>query len=173
MRTWVYVDGLNLFYGSLKGTPSVTEEMHLEYQKLLEQNPGLEVRLNELPGRVFSGKQHPTAGARAVFLCYMLPAPGMAAHEGKQADPNVWSEENGSTAWYLYDLGTGKILEEPTEILKFVRCQPDTPRHRAVDDKTLGEIRKKVETHLKNTYLKRVQALVGVKAALKCWMELS
>jgi superfamily II DNA or RNA helicase len=166
-------EALREFNQAYEGTPSATEEMHLEYQRLLEQNPGLEIRLNELPGRVFSGKQHPTAGARAVFLCYMLPAPGMAAHEGKQADPNVWSEENGTTAWYLYDLDTGNILEEPTEILKFVRCQPDTPRQRAVDDKTLAEIRKKVETHVKNTYLKRVQAPVGVKATLKCWMELS
>lgn len=97
----------------------------------------------------------------------------MAAHEGKQADPNVWSEENGSTAWYFYDLATEKILEEPTEILKFVRSKPDTPRHRAIADKTLSEIRKKVETHVKNTYLKRVQAPVGVKATLKCWMELN
>jgi hypothetical protein len=33
--------------------------------------------------------------------------------------------------------------------------------------------RNKVEAHLKITYLKKVQAPQGVKAALKCWMELS
>lgn len=30
-----------------------------------------------------------------------------------------------------------------------------------------------VEKHIKNTYFKKVQAPVGVKAALKAWMELS
>jgi superfamily II DNA or RNA helicase len=166
-------EALREFNQAYEGTPSATEEMHLEYQRLLEQNPGLEERLNSLPGRVFSGKQHPTPGTRALFFCYRLPAPGIAAHEGREADPAVWSEENGSTAWYLYHLDTAKILEEPTEILGAIRCQPNTPRRRALEDKTLGDIRRKVEAHLKNTYLKKVQAPQGVKATLKCWMELS
>ena len=34
-------------------------------------------------------------------------------------------------------------------------------------------MRGKVEKHIKNTYLKRVDAPVGVKPALKCWMELN
>ena len=66
-----------------------------------------------------------------------------------------------------------KILEEPAEILTLICSRPDTPRHRNLEDKTLRDIRKTVEAHLKNTYLKRVQAPQGVKAALKCWMELS
>lgn len=164
---------LREFNQAYEGTPSATEEMHLEYQRLLEQNPGLEDHLNSLPGRVFSGKEHPAPGTQALFFCYRLPAPGIAAHEGREADPAVWSEESGSTAWYLYHLDTGKILEEPSEILSVIRCQPDTPRRRALEDKTLGDIRKKVEAHLKNTYLKKVQAPQGVKAALKCWLELN
>jgi hypothetical protein len=93
-------EALREFNQAYECTPSATEEMHLEYQRLLEQNPGLEERLNSLPGRVFSGKQHPAPGTRALFFCYRLPAPGIAAHEGREADPTVWSEENGSTAWY-------------------------------------------------------------------------
>jgi superfamily II DNA/RNA helicase len=166
-------EALHEFNQAYEGTPSATEEMHLEYQRLLEQNPGLEDRLNALPRRVFSGKQHPSPGARALFFCYRLPSPGVAAHEGREADPNVWSEENGTTAWYLFDLGAAKILEEPTEILSFIRCLPDTSRRRTFEDKTLSVIRKTVEGHIKNTYLKKVQAPQGVKAALKCWMELS
>ncbi len=38
---------------------------------------------------------------------------------------------------------------------------------------TLAEIRSKIETHIKNTYLKSVQAPVGVKPALKAWLELT
>ncbi len=37
----------------------------------------------------------------------------------------------------------------------------------------LRELRLKVEKHIKNTYLKQVQAPVGVKPVLKCWMELN
>ena len=37
----------------------------------------------------------------------------------------------------------------------------------------LHEVRLKVEKHIKNTYLKQVQAPVGVSPVLKCWMELN
>ena len=79
----------------------------------------------------------------------------------------------GYTAWYLYDLSGEKITEEPTEIITFIRSKPDTPRHRAIANETLSEIRAKIEKHIKNTYLRKVNAPVGVKASLKCWMELS
>jgi superfamily II DNA or RNA helicase len=161
------------FNQAYEGTPSATEALRLEWQKLLEDDPDLEARLNVLPGRVFSGKEHPKADARAVFFCYALPAPGIEAHEGKSGDPNIWSEAMGHTTWYLWDLASEKIIEEPTEIIKFIRCNPDTPRHRAIADKTLSEIRAKTEKHITNTYFKKVQAPVGVKATLKAWMELS
>jgi hypothetical protein len=38
---------------------------------------------------------------------------------------------------------------------------------------TLTDIRKKVEKHIKNTYLRRVQAPQHVKPTLKAWMEIS
>lgn len=38
---------------------------------------------------------------------------------------------------------------------------------------TLREIRLKIEKHIKNTYLKSVQAPVGEKPILKCWMEMN
>ena len=33
--------------------------MNLEYQKLLQEYPGLAKALDALPGRLFSGKEHP------------------------------------------------------------------------------------------------------------------
>ena len=42
-----------------------------------------------------------------------------------------------------------------------------------VEKPTLRDIRLKIEKHIKNTYLKQVQAPVGVKPTLKCWMELN
>jgi hypothetical protein len=73
----------------------------------------------------------------------------------------------------LYDITTGKILEQPEEIVAFIRSTPETPRRVAMPQPDLHSVRLKVEKHIKNTYLKQVQAPVGVKPELKCWMELS
>ncbi len=37
----------------------------------------------------------------------------------------------------------------------------------------LRPVRLKIEQHIKNTYLKQMQAPVGIKPTLKCWMELN
>ena len=166
-------DAVKDFNHVYEGTTTATEAMHLEYQKLLADNPGLEERLSNLPRRVFSGKQHPTAGSRAVFFCYALPAPSVQDRDGQGEDAQKWTEKAGFTKWYLYDLATEKIGEEPGEIIGLIRSQPDTPRHRGIEDKTLSEIRGQIDKHIKNTYLKQVQAPVGVKPVLKAWMELS
>ncbi len=65
------------------------------------------------------------------------------------------------------------ILEEPGEIVASIRSTPNTPRKCATEEKNLVELRAKVEKHIKNSYLKRVDAPVGVKPALRCWMELN
>ena len=63
--------------------------------------------------------------------------------------------------------------DDPAAIADAIRSTPDTPRRTAIEQKTLPEIRKKVERHIKNTYLKRIQAPVGVGPVLKCWMEMN
>jgi len=165
-------DAVKDFDHNYEGTTTATEAMHLEYQKLLADNPGLEERLSCLPRRVFSGKQHPSPDSRAVFFCYALPAPAAQDRAGDSQDAQKWTEEAGFTKWYLYDLASEKIVEEPGEIIGLIRSRPDTPRHRAIEDKTLSEIRAQVDKHVKNTYLRQVQAPIGVKAVLKAWMEL-
>ncbi len=131
-------EALKEFNHTYEGTTSPTEAMHLEYQKLLHENPGLADRLSALPGKVFSGKQHPSPGAQAVFFCYALPAPSAESRPEAGTEIAAWSEDAGYTRWYLYNLDS-----------------------------------KEVENHLKNTYFKKVQAPIGVKAKLKAWMEVS
>ncbi|MCH7719405.1 MAG: SWF/SNF helicase family protein, partial [Planctomycetes bacterium] len=169
-------DDLRDFYDIYEGTLSPIEKMHLELQKLFKDHPELEQRLNELPGRVFSGKEHPTPGTRALFFCYALPARKVAEKEGQETasgEASGWSIEAGLTQWYLFDLASERIIREATDIIDLIRSQPDTPRHCAIEQATLSEIRAKIEKHIKNTYLKQVQAPIGVKAVLKAWMELS
>jgi hypothetical protein len=158
-------DALREFNHEYEGSPSFFEKLRLELQDLVKADTSLAGRLTSLPGRVFSGKQHPTPGTRAVFFCFTLPALDKVAGE--------FTEEAGTARWYLYDLDHDTILEEPSEIVASIRSKPDTPRYCSIEQATLVEIRAKIEKHIKNTYLKRVDAPVGVKPTLKCWMELN
>jgi len=152
------------FNQAYEGTASSTEEMHLTYQQLLKDHPDLAGRLADMPLRVFSGKAHPSPDARAVFFCYRLPA--------KDATTGAWDEETGFTRWYLYDLANGDILDDATRIFPLIESEPGTPRQTAAPRETLSEIRRKMDAHVKNTYLKKVQAPIGVKSTLMAWMEL-
>ena len=158
-------EALKEFNHAYEGTRSAIEDMHLEYQALLQADPGLEARLRRLPGAVFSGRRRPAEGVRGVFFCYALPA--------LDKEKGEFTEEAGTTRWYLYDLDREAILEGPGEIVASIRSRPDTPRTCTTEEKTLVEIRAKVEKHIKNTYLKRVDAPVSVKPSLRCWMELN
>ncbi|CAN5478084.1 DEAD/DEAH box helicase [soil metagenome] len=168
-------EDLREFHKEYEGTESAVERMHLELQELFRKDPELQARLAKLPGRVFSGKEHPTANAKAAFFCYALPGrnPGLASDDDEGGGAEEWSTEAGLVQWYLYDLTNEKILEDATAMWDLIRCDPETPRHCSLEKKTLSEIRKRIEKHIKDTYLKKVQAPQGVKATLKAWMELS
>ncbi|MFZ4987230.1 MAG: helicase-related protein, partial [Blastocatellia bacterium] len=158
-------DALKDFNHAYEGTRTSIEEMHLEYQSLLQADPGLEARLARLPGATFSGRRRLAKGMRGVFFCYALPALDKEAGE--------FTEAAGTARWYLYDLDRDTILEEPGEIVASIRSEPATPRACTTAEKTLVDLRARVEKHIKNTYLKRVDAPVGVKPVLRCWMELN
>lgn len=150
-----------------EGTRTIVEDMHLEYQQLIKDDPTLEARLRRLPGATFSGREKPAKGVKGVFFCYALPA------LDNTLDPPEFTEAAGSCRWYLYDLDRDRILEEPAEIIATIRAKPETPRRCTMGESTLVDIRKKVQRHIKDSYLRRVNAPVGVNAVLKCWMEVS
>jgi len=133
-------DALKDFLHKYEGTATPVEVLHNEYQQLLKDHPGLEDRLNALPGKVFSGKAHPSPGAKAVFFCFAIPALDMT-RKAESGGEDVWTEEAGTTRWLLYDLESERILEEPGEIAQFIRSTPETPRRRAIPDETLADIR--------------------------------
>jgi len=161
---------LKNFNEAYEGNVSAVEKMQLELERLLKDHPDLEQRLEAMPNRVFSGKENLTPGVRAVFFCYARPA--RADHQ-QTAEEETWSIEAGDVQWYLYDMATEKVLEEATEIVECVRSTPDTPRRCLIEQATLAEVRAAVEKHIKNTYLKKVQAPIGVKPILRAWMELN
>lgn len=118
-----------------------------------------------MPRAIFSGRERVPKRARGVFFCYALPA--------LDKELGDFTEAAGTTRWYLYDRDHDAILEEPGDIFGAIRSSPDTPRRPKTDEKTLVELRAAVEKHIKNSYLKRVDAPVGVKPTLKCWMDLN
>ena len=143
--------------------------MHLEYQALLKTNPELAARLDGLPGAVFSGRRKLTAGARGVFFCFSLPA--------LDGELGTFTLEAGPTRWYLYDFDQDTVLESPGEaggIVDSIRSRPNTPRRCITAATTLKETRDKVRHHIRNTYLKMVNAPMDApEPKLLCWMELN
>ena len=158
-------EALKEFNHAYEGTRTAVEDIHLEYQALLQADPELESRLAHFPGALFSGRKRPSKGVRGVFFCYALPA--------LDKETNEFTEEAGTTRWYLYDLDRNTITEEPGEIIASIRSKPETPRRCTTEEKTLLDVRKQIEKHIKNSYLKRVDAPVGIKQRLRCWMELN
>ena len=158
-------EALREFNEAMEGTTTSTEEMYLAYQQLLQEHPGLSERIRLLPLRVFSGKEHPLPDSKGVFFCYRLPA--------KDATSGEWEEASSFTRWYLYDLESSEISQDATVIFPLIHCQPDTLRRTQVARETLHEIRLALDKYVTNTYLKQVQAPLGVSATLLAWMELN
>lgn len=154
-----------------EGIPTPDEAMHLEWQDLLNEHAGLEEMLQGFPDGVFSGKEHIKPGTRDVFFCYARPAHD--ATESARSGEDVWTAEAGDVQWYLYDIASGDILEDAPRIIDAVRSTPKTPRKTQIDHLTLSDIRTGVEKHIAKTFLRKVQAPVGVKPILKAWMELN
>jgi len=156
---------LKEFNNKYEGTTTPLEDMHLEYQKIIQENPDILPRIKHLPLKVFSGKEHPSPGAKAVFFCYSIP--------GKDPSTKEWTDEASITKWYLYDIDSENIIDKEADIIDYIRCNKDTPRRQTIPKDTLIEIREKMDKYVKNTYLKKVQAPIGIKAEIKAWMELS
>jgi hypothetical protein len=158
-------EALRDFNHAYEGARSVTEVMRLEYQRLIDGDPALLPRIQALPGATFSGRERIGEGVRGVFFCYGRPA--------LDREKGEFNEGAGDVKWYLYDTGHDAIFSEPSEIFDHIRSAPDTARVCKEERATLSEIRKKIEKHIKDTYLKKIDAPQGVRPTLKCWMELS
>lgn len=164
-------EDLRNFAEQYEGRRTPDEEMHLEYQDLLAKHEGLEERLNGFPNGIFSGKEHPRPGTRGVFFCYARPAHDH--EETEAAGEDRWTTEAGDVKWYLCDLQSGQVIEDAPAIIEFVRCQPDTPRYTVIQQADLSAARTEVEKHITRTYMRKVQAPVGVMPVLRAWMELN
>ena len=162
---------LKEFNVGYEGKTSLLENLHLDLQNLLKNIPELKDQLNNMPGAIFSGRALPKKGTKGVFFCFRLPG---------------WDEDNadflngaGPCRWYLYDVSKKVILEEIADIIDSVKCKQETPRKISSKPETLKEIRDNIKKHIKNSYLKKIEAPLNdknnneISPKLIAWMEIS
>jgi len=148
------IETLKLFNEKYEGRHSVEETLRLELNKIAKERPDFYENLKFLPLRLFSGKR---AGLKGLFCCYKFPA----IEQGKPEE----------VRWYFRESTTGKILEGIENIYEKIQCAPNTPRATISTPEDLAEQRKDIEKHIKNTYLRALQAPQDYKPILICWME--
>jgi superfamily II DNA or RNA helicase len=186
---------LKLFNERYEGKESTEELMNLERQRLEKELPEFWQSLQNLPKRLFSGKKagdgfgpilnqkneviaHLKANdKKGVFACYRMPtiigpAPkDLTEVRHEKADPA--KEQTNEVRWYFWDAETEKVTETLEETWTAARCSKDTKRIIEKGVTELAPARKTIEKHIKNTYLKDVQAPIGAKPVLLAWMEIS
>lgn len=155
-------DALKDFNSSYEGVTSGEEEMALAYQQMLAINPSYELSLHELPKKMYSGRI--SSIRKGYFFCYELPI--------KRID-GTWSQGDGLHRWYFLDAETGSIHDDSYAIWKLIRCEESEPRVVTCTADSFIEKRKTIETYLKRSYLRTVQAPIGVSPRLIAWMELN
>lgn len=155
-----------------EGQESESEALRLEYEELVRQHPELAASLPDLPLKLFTGRQSPQSGVRAVFFCFRIPHPDPDLIEAADGAAR-WSEPAGETVWLCTDPEGKTIAETPRNIADLIRSLPETPIHHALDRAGLSKLREKIEKELIKTHLRPLQAPVGVSPVLKCWMEVS
>lgn len=164
-------EDLRNFSEQYEGQRSPDEDLHLEWQDLLKANPELDETVSAYPNGIFSGKQNVKPGTKQVFFCYARPAYDKTASDASGED--IWTVAAGDVQWYLYDVASGEVREDAPMIVGAIRSTPDTPRVTQMEEAKLSDIRLAVEKHIAKTFLRKVQAPVGVKPELRAWMELS
>jgi superfamily II DNA or RNA helicase len=155
-------NNLQEFNAAYEGTESKEEEMALEYQRLMQENPGYENTVKTLPQKIYSGKNCEIKG---FFFCYELPS--------KRPDGTWTAPGEGFYKWYLFNPETEEINGQAFDIWPLIKSENDTARVITIAVKDFYVMRKAVDAHINKTYMKAIQAPVGVKPRLTSWMQLA
>jgi superfamily II DNA or RNA helicase len=158
-------NSLREFNAAYEGSESREEEMALEYQLLMRENPGYENTVKTIPAKIYSGKDGSGAGKKGFFFCYELPS--------KRPDGSWTKTGEGFCKWYFLDSETGKISEQAYEIWRVIKSEKKTPRALSITETDFAAIRKTLDSHINKSYMRAIQAPVGIKPRLVTWMELA
>jgi hypothetical protein len=102
----------------------------------------------------------PPSNVRGLFCTYRFPA--------KQG------QTRGAARWCLRLADSGEILESGrlADIADAIRACQTTPRAQESSAQQLKTWREEIERNCVQRYLRDLQAPLGVKAELVCWMEI-
>lgn len=143
-----------------EGETTNAEEMALAYQELLIDNPKYEDYVQTLPKKMYSGKAN--SEMKGYFFCYELPT--------KKPD-GTWSKGNGIYRWYLLSENTGLITDQVYEIWNAIKCSETEPRELSVTEEQFTCAKKTMDAYIKKSYLKAIQAPLGIKPRLLTWIQ--
>jgi len=183
------------FNEDFEGKQSIEELMNLEAQRLQLAHPELWKTLPTLPRRLFSGKyagvgfepvvnrdglrvdQIVKSKAKGLFCCYRMPPVLAKAAETlfdiRHENYDKEKHGEGEIKWYFWNAETGEIKEKLEEVWSTIRCKAVTPRNVVSGVDGLVSARKAIEKHIKNSYLRDIQAPLGTKPTLIAWMEIN
>jgi len=155
-------EALKDFNSQYEGKASGDEIVALAYQELIADNPNYENEVTTLPKKMFSGRL--ASEIKGYFFCYELPI--------KRLD-GTWSNGDGMYRWYILDTETGSVLQQPFEIWNAIKCGCEESRVFTPTEQEFAEKRKKIEDYIKQSYMRTVQAPIGIKPRLVTWMQLN
>lgn len=155
-------EALKDFNSQYEGKTSGDEIVALAFQELMAVNPNYEEEVKKLPKKMFSGKL--SSEKKGYFFCYELPIKHM---------DGSWSNGDGMYRWYLLDAESGSVLQQPYEIWNAIKCDCSEPRVFTTTEEEFVQKRKTIEDYIKKSYMRVVQAPVGVKPRLVTWIQLS
>jgi hypothetical protein len=150
-------EALRLFNASYEGAKSAEERLRLELQQIARDYPALYEGLSKLPRRLFSGKEAPEGQPVGLFCAYRFPA--------------MQDDAPGELRWYYRRAEDGKVIEGLGEIAEAIRSEPATARVTKGSAEDLAAARKDIEQKCVRPRLRDLQAPMGSKATLVCWME--
>lgn len=154
-------EALRDFNQAYDGLESHEEQIFLEYQKLNKDYPEIISKMSAAPLNIYSGKTN--LDCKGIFFCYRLPV---------KNEDNEWTVRAGHCRWYFYDIEKDYIIENSYQIWKKIVCTVDEQRNFNINQDEFMKIKQKITKHISKTYLRSVQAPLGVKASLVTWMQL-
>ena len=154
-------ESLKDFNSQYEGQTSDDEEMILAYQQLISENPNYGILVQNMPKKMHSGKA--AHNRKGYFFCYELPM--------KRID-GTWSDGDGLYRWYFLNSENGTISEQTYSIWKLIKCDKNEMRQITTNSDIFISVRKTIEAYINKSYLKAIQAPLGIKPKLVTWLQL-
>lgn len=157
---------LQNFNADYEGVESASEEMALEYQRLMEKYPQYQQNAEKLPKRIFSGKA--PKGYKGIFFCLKLPT---------KNDNNEWTVEDGICKWIFLNTETKDIEEDTFKMWEIIQCSEEEARMFHITAEQFKEYKNIVQRHLDRYYMRQMQVPVAdkngksLKMQLVTWMQ--